>query len=162
MIIVKDATVAKDIRLLAAQLEKAYEDNDFKEWLSTTLVLAKRIFSEQDDLVKPLQQIQTQGLNESYARMGSRAILHALIDTLRYTGHACPPQHDPTSVVEENSPVIKALKAQLTPEQWQRVEATTSSSADDEVKNEQLIQQLSHFGSPLLAQVIAQLITQQQ
>jgi hypothetical protein len=89
--VIKDSRAAQAIKQLALQIEQINEGADLEHWLVSTAIQIERIFGPEDQLVRQFKWIQQHGTDRTCDQTSSKAILYALIDTLKYFGYPGDP-----------------------------------------------------------------------
>ncbi len=160
--------ISKQIELLRLQIEKlAAKDMDLEAWKGSTIVLLERIFGENNQRVKHIENIKydysswsLRDASGSVSQLDSckrrgKEILEVCISELENFGL-------PENVLKERDSfniIISALETILTVSQYREVKQIICADLDLEEKKETLDEALKSFGANTQTNLLMMILT---
>ena len=160
----------KEISLLQSQIDKLNAKGfDLDAWKKYTIVILARIFGENSQKIKQIENIQydysswslrdTSGSSEyldTCKKLG-REILQASIDELKTLGL---PEHVDQPDEFYNA-IMDALQDELKGSQVKQLKQILSTSDSPEIKRDKVLESLKSYGSEVSHEILAHILTSQ-
>ncbi len=163
----------KEIELLKNQISKLDNKNfDLNAWKSYTIVVLGRIFGENNQKIKQIENIKydfgswslrdTLGNSSSmYAcKKLAKEILEASISELENFG--LPERETKKAELVNINLILTAFEDELKVSQFKEIKKIIVSDEKEEDKKEKIVEKLNSFGQNIAANIIANIITKPQ
>lgn len=163
----------KEIKLLQEQIDKMdVKDFDLNAWKQYTIIILARIFGEQSQKIKQIDEIEydysswslrdTSGLSsnmETCKKLG-KEILTASINELKVLGmpekDTVPEKHIAVGVISSS------LENELKGSQYKEIVTIVNAEMNSEKKKKELQKVLKRYGSDIAELVLAEILANQE
>ncbi len=158
----------KEIEILKAQIDKLKaKDFDLEAWKKYTIVILARIFGDESQKIKQVENIEydysswslrdTTGSNsylDTCKKLG-KEILQASIDEIENLGL---PQTEKTSD-ELFEAISEALQDEMKGSQFKELKQILSSTDSSKIKRDKILEKLKSYGSDMSFMILSNILT---